>query len=419
MKFFSFISPYFIIISAVLGGTAPPVLQAAEPSLSLHSLVQEASDRNPEISAARERWEAAKAVPSQVQSLPDPTVAFAYRGQDIMNEGRLFVQQEFPFPGKLGLRADVASKAAARAGEIYKATQLRVIARLKESYFQLHFVHESIDIVQKNIRILKEFEKTAEARYKVGKGIQQDIFRSQVELSRELEKLTTLNQEKKTLHADINRILNRPPAAPLGVPEEPGLTPLPYTVAELNDQAKKNSPVIHAAIRGVEQGQSSVALAKRDHYPDFFVGAGGMQSFRAGNVHDGFATIGIKVPLYYATKQRFGVKESLAGLEGARKDHNTATQDILFRVKDNVARVTRASRLTKLLGKAIIPQASLALESSMAGYGVGKVDFLTMLDNLLRLQRDEIDFHAEKVAHEIAMAKLEEAVGIPLQGVNR
>ena len=86
----------------------------------------------------------------------------------------------------------------------------------------------------------------------------------------------------------------------------------------------------------------------------------------------------------------------------------------MFRVKDNIARVQRAARLVKLLKTAIIPQAALALESSMAGYAVGKVDFLTMLDNLLRLQRDELDMHRELVAHAIAIAKLEEAVGIPL-----
>lgn len=335
-----------------------------------------------------------------------------------MREGRFQIQQEFPFPGKLGLRKEVAAKGADRVGEIHDGIQLRVIAQLKESYFSLHFVHKSIEIVRKNIKILEEFEKTAEARYKVGKGIQQDLFRAQVELSRELEQLTTLNQEKETLHANINRILNRPPSAPFGEPEEPQLTPLLYTLAELNEQATKNSPIINAQGRAIEQSHSAVDLANREYYPDFFASVGYMQSFLGNEQQDAFGSIGIKIPLYYATKQRFGVKESLSRLESARKDHRTATQDVLFRVKDNFARAERAERLVKLLGKAIIPQASLALESSIAGYAVGKVDFLTMLDNLLRLQRDEIDLHRELTTHEIAIAKLEEVVAIPLQGEN-
>lgn len=388
---------------------------AAGLRLSLDSLINEATEHNPEIQAAHKRWEAAKAVPSQVESLPDPIMGFAYRGPDIMREGRIALQQEFPFPGKLSLRGDVASKAAEQAGETYHTIRLKVIAQLKEAYFSLHFVHKSIEIVSKNIKILEEFEKTAEARYKVGKGIQQDLFRAQVELSRELEQLTTLNQEKETLHADINRILNRPPAAPLGAPEEPNLTPLLFTLDELNEFATKHSPIIKAQVKAIEQGQSAVDLANREYYPDFFVGLGAMQSFRSDSQQDAFGMLGVKVPLYYATKQRYGVKESLSILESARKEHRTATQDVLFRVKDNFVRAKRAERLVKLLGKAIIPQAALALESSIAGYAVGKVDFLSMLDNLLRLQRDEIDLHRERVAHEIAIAKLEEVVALPLQ----
>jgi len=407
-----------IVIGLLLLGITGSSAFAEESPLKLQTLVQEAAQRNPEIQAAKQQWEAAKSVPSQVKSLPDPIVGLGYRGPDIMRFGRVDIQQEFPFPGKLGLRGDVATKGAERVGERYEGIKLRVIAQLKEAYFSLHFVHESIEIVSKNIKILEEFEKTAEARYKVGKGIQQDLFRSQVELSRELEQLTTLNQEKETLHANINRILNRPPAAPLGTPAEPQLTQLVHTLDELNEQATKNSPIIKGQGKAIEQGQSAVDLANRDYYPDFFVNVGAIQSFRSDEQQDAFGMLGIKVPLYYATKQRFGVKESLSSLESARKDHRTATQDVLFRVKDSFVRAERAKRLIKLLGKAIIPQASLALESSIAGYGVGKVDFLTMLDNLLRLQRDEIDWHREKVAHEIAIAKLEEVVAIPLQGGN-
>lgn len=394
----------------------PPLL-AAETQLKLQTLIEEAEQQNPEIQAARQRWEAAKALIPQVQTLPDPIIGFAYRGPDIMREGRIAFQQEFPFFGKLGLRGQVAGNVADQVREEYKATGLRVLAQLQEAYYTLHFIHQSIEIVQKNIKILDEFEKTAEARYKVGKGIQQDLFRAQVELSRELERLTTLEQEKETLHADINRLLNRPPAAPLGTPEEVNITPLPYSLDQLNEQALQHSPLLKAQVKSVESGKSALDLAHREYYPDFFVGLGAMQSFRSSDLTDAFGTLGIKVPLYYATKQRYGVEEALAKLEGARKNYQTVSQDLLFRVKDNFARVQRATRLIKLLGNAILSQAGLALESSIAGYSVGNVDFLTMLDNLLKLQRDEIDLHQERAAHEIAIARLEEAVGIPLHKV--
>ena len=389
---------------------------AAEPPLILETLIEKAFQHNPEIQTAKQRWEATKATVPQVQSLPDPVVGFGYRGPDIMREGRFQVQQQFPFPGKLGLKGEVASKAADQVSKAYRAIQLRVIAQLKIAYFNLHFIHESLEVVNKNLMILKELEKTAQARYKVGKGIQQDVFRAQVELSREMERLTSLEQEQQSITAELNRILNRPPTTPLGKPEEPTLTPLPYSLDELTNLLKQQSPLLQVHAHGIEKSQSSLALAQREYYPDFVVTLGTMQSFRSDELTDAFGMFGIKVPLYHSTKQRYGEKEALANLEGARKNYDAVLQDALFRMKDNVARVRRAARLVKLIGGAIIPQASLALESSMAGYGVGKVDFLTMLDNVLNLQQDELDLHRQTTDHEIAIAKIEEVIGQPLHG---
>ena len=388
----------------------------AEPPLRLDTLIEEALQRNPEIQTAKQRWEATKATIPQVQSLPDPVVGFGYRGPDIMREGRFQVQQQFPFPGKLGLKGEVAAKAADQVSKAYRAIRLRVIAQLKIAYFNLHFIHESIEVVNKNLMILKELEKTAEVRYQVGKGLQQDVFRAQVELSREMERLTSLEQEQHTVTAELNRILNRPPTTPLGKPEEPILTSLSYTLDELIHLVKQQSPLLQVQAHGIEKSQSSLALAQREYYPDFMVSLGVMQSFRSDELTDAFGMFGITVPLYYSTKQRYGEKEALANLEGARKKYEAVLQDALFRMKDNFVRAQRAARLVKLIGGAIIPQASLALESSMAGYGVGKVDFLTMLDNVLNLQQDELDLHRQTTDHEIAVAKIEEVIGQSVHG---
>ena len=184
MKFFQLQRLYVQIFAiGLLVSTFPSLsVLGAEPPLKLQTLIEEVFHRNPEIQATKQRWEAMKATIPQVQSLPDPVVGFGYRGPDIMREGRFQIQQQFPFPGKLGLKGEVASKAADQVSKAYRAIQLRVIAQLKIAYFNLHFIHESIAVVNKNLMILKELEKTAEVRYQVGKGIQQDVFRAQVEL---------------------------------------------------------------------------------------------------------------------------------------------------------------------------------------------------------------------------------------------
>ena len=389
-----------------------------DPRIDLLSLIRELEAANPEIKAARQRWEMTKAVVPQVQALPDPTLQIGYQRMPMVEpfQGAMYgIGQEIPFPGKLRLKGEVAQSEVDRLEQELHATRLRLIASLKEAYFSLHFVHKSIEIVEKNKALLMQFEKTAKARYSVGQAAQQDVFRAQVEISRVLDRLAVLDQEKESLHAAINRLLNRPPAGALGTPEEVQTTILTIPLQELSRRAEEFSPALLATGKSIDRSERSVSLAKRQYYPDFDITALGLRNDRIND--NGFQVmLGIKIPLFYETKQKQGVREALASLEGAREDFTAARQDLLFQVKDGFVQAQRAERLITILRDAIIPQATLALQAAQAGYTVGKVDFLTLLNSLLTLQDSQLELHGEMVSHEKALARLEAVTGGPLGG---
>lgn len=394
--------------------------ETAEPRLDLSGLIREFEAANPEIKAARQRWESAKAVVPQVQTLPDPRLQIGYQRMPMVPpvvEGVMYgVGQDIPFPGKLKLKGEVAQRDAERLEQEYNATRLRLVAALKEAYYSLHFVHKSIDIVERNKALLMQFEKTAKARYSVGQAAQQDVFRAQVEISRVLDRLAVLDQQKESLHAAINRLLNRPPAGSLGIPEEVYPTILTIPLQELSRRAEDLSPQLLATAKGIDRSERSVSLAKRQYYPDFDVTALGIRNDKIND--NGYQVmVGIKIPLFYESKQKQGVREALAGLEGAREDFVATRQDLLFQVKDSFVQAQRAERLITILRDAIIPQATLALRAAQSSYAVGKVDFLTLLNSLLTLQESELELHGEMVSHEKALARLEAVTGGPLTGV--
>ena len=394
------------------------LLAPGDDRINLQSLIEELSARSPEIKAARERWEAAKAVIPQVQTLPDPRLQFGYQRMPMAEplQGAMYgFGQEIPFPGKLRLKGEVAQSEAERLEQEFNETRLRLIASLKEAYFNLHFIHKSTEIVEKNKVLLMQFEKTAKARYSVGQAAQQDVFRAQVEISRVLDRLAVLDQQKESLHAAINRLVNRPPSGPLGTPEEIHTTILTIPLQELSRRADEFSPALQATAKSIERSEQSVSLAKRQYYPDFDVTALGLRNDRTND--NGYQVmVGIKIPLFYETKQKEGVREARAGLEGAREDFTATRQDLLFQVKDGFVQAQRAERLITLLRDAIIPQATLGLQAAQAGYAVGKVDFLTLLNSLLTLQESQLELHSEMVSHERAVARLEAVTGGPLGG---
>ncbi len=406
-----------VLLFFVVGDSADVrAREADKPRLSLPGLVQEMLAQNPDIKAARERWDAARAVVPQVQTLPDPMLQLGYQRMPMVEplQGAMYgFQQNIPFPGKLRLRGEVAAQQADRVEQEYHAIRLRAISQLKQDYWDLHFVHKGIEIVEKNKLLLIQFEKTANARYSVGKAAQHDVFRAQVELSRVLDRLAVLEQQKESLHAAVNRLLNRPPIRPLGTPEEIAIQPIVLDLTELAERAGQVSPILLAFAKDIERGERALSLARREYYPDFNLSALGTHNDRIND--NGYQVmLGIQIPLFYQTKQREGVNQAGSDLSSARDAFTGARQDVLFQVKDAYERAKRAERLIRIVGDAIIPLATLALRSAQAGYGVGKVDFLTLLNNLLTLQENELELHGEMVAHEKAVARLEELTGGPL-----
>ncbi len=410
---------WLITLTLLLPWPVSAADETAEPRLDLSGLIREFEAANPEIKAARQRWESAKAVVPQVQTLPDPRLQIGYQRMPMVPpvvEGVMYgVGQDLPFPGKLKLKGEVAQRDAERLEQEYNATRLRLVAALKEAYYSLHFVHKSIDIVERNKALLMQFEKTAKARYSVGQAAQQDVFRAQVEISRVLDRLAVLDQQKESLHAAINRLLNRPPSGSLGIPAEVYPTILTIPLQELSRRAEDLSPQLLATVKGIDRSERSVSLAKRQYYPDFDVTALGIRNDKIND--NGYQVmVGIKIPLFYETKQKQGVREALAGLEGAREDFVATRQDLLFQVKDSFVQAQRAERLITILRDAIIPQATLALRAAQSSYAVGKVDFLTLLNSLLTLQESQLELHGEMVNHEKALARLEAVTGGPLDG---
>jgi outer membrane protein TolC len=375
---------------------------------------------NPEIQAMEQRWRGAQARPSQEGSLPDPMINMAYHNESFsrFTQGsgdfsflRFGAEQEVPFPGKLALREARAVREAEREGALYRAALLNVLTRLRIAYNDYYLAHKSIEIVHNNKEILEKLTRAAKARYEVGEGLQQDVARAEVELSILVGRLTSLERVRQSAMATLNAALNRPPAAPLGVPAPLEKRPLTYSLDQLGSLAKEQSPNLQAAELGVARSETNLALAKRQYYPDFVLRADYFN--KAALVPEWEVGVGVRVPLYFWRKQAYGVREAAAGVGEARASRQSTSQDILARLKDLYAQATSADRLVELYGEVVRPQAEIALASASAAYQVGKVDFLSVLNSFTVLNDYRLRYYEELANFDKAVAQLEEAAGLP------
>jgi outer membrane protein TolC len=387
--------------------------------VDLPALQAYAIRNNPEIVAMGQRWRAAQARPSQEGTLPDPTLNMAYHNEsfDRFTQGssdfswlRFGVEQEVPFPGKLGLKETVAAQEAEREGALFRATALNVVTRLRVAYSDYVLAYRSIDVLQKNEDLLATLERGAEARYRVGEGMQQDVLRAQVEVSILVGRLTSLEQARTSAAAMLNGLLNRPPFAALGAPTPIETGALSYSLDELEHMVREQSPVLQAADLDTARSDTTVSLAKRQYYPDFVLWADYYN--KAELVPEWEVGLGIRAPLYFWRKQAYGVQEAAAGAEEARAARQNTVQDLLARVKDLYAQASAADRLVKLYQDTVVPQAEQSLRSALAGYQVGQVDFLTLLNSFTVLNDYQLRAYEERANREKAVAGLEDLAGV-------
>jgi outer membrane protein TolC len=406
----------------VFSQSAPARDESSSPSLSLAKLVQEATERNPEILAARRAVEAKRARIPQAGAWADPTVSLSYGGNalppftvmrgDPSSARQLMAEQMIPYPGKTRLRTEIASRNADAETLAYEAVERRVAAEVKQAYFDVAYIDRSLAILQKDREVLEGFEKVAEMRYSVGKAAQQDVLRAQLEVTRLSQRGTMLNQQRRTIEAQLNSLRNVSIDSPVGTPAAVQPSSFAYTQDQLEGAAEANYPVLKQRRTMVDHDRLSMDLARKEVRPDFSVGYIYMQRDGLPDMYG--ITLSTSLPVFRHRKQDMAIAEAAANLESARQMQANELTVLRYQVQQDFLEVQATEQLLKLYSQGIAPQSSLTLESSINSYETGGVDFLNVLSNFQAVIDAEFDYHMQVTNHEKALARLEELTGLNL-----
>ena len=390
-------------------------------TITLDELIREAAANNPAIKAAQYTASAKKSLVLPAKTLPDPTITFWHLGGlfpirlmpgDPSSARTFGIEQDIPFPGKLGLKGKVASTEAESEEWNHALTHRQVIADLKQAYYDLYLFHKSKELLRKNQDLLQSFEKIAETRYQVGQGNQQDVFKAQVEIAKLIDRSAILDQRGWIAEAQINNLLFRPPDTPVGKPAEYQKAELAYSLEELTELARANSPTLKIQEKEIDRRQYSLDLAKKEYFPDFTVG---FTTFdREGNPQMYGVEAKARIPLYFWRKQKPEVDAAKANLAGAQRMRESTTSSVNFQIRQGYTVATTSDKLVRLYSGSIIPQATFSLKSSVASYETGKVDFLTLVDSATALLEYQLKYYESTTEFQKALAQMEPLVGVDL-----
>jgi outer membrane protein TolC len=406
----------FLVLLVFCGYTSPLFAQPV-----LEDLISEALRSNPQIQAVYNNWQAAIAKVGEVSALPDPMMKYGFAGEHIETklgpqEAKYGLSQKIPFPGKLGLKARVQLKRAEMLREKYEATKREVIKNVKFVYYDIFWVDEAVRITEEEKSILESLEKVAQRKYESDLAPQQDVIKAQVELSKLIDKLFMLRQNRAGLVAKLNSILNRQEGTPLDSID--GLTPreFEYGLDALREMAKDSRQELLAANFDIQRAEYEKSLAKLDYFPDFTLGfdyvqiGNGTTSLPRDGEDAWMGMVTINVPIWF-DRLSAQLREKKQNLEAARNSYEDIKNKVYYEVEDLFFKITTYKDIISLYKTALIPQTEQAFEAAKTGYETGKVDFLNWLDSERALLQTRLAYYRAMVDYQKSIAYLERIIG--------
>jgi outer membrane protein TolC len=389
---------------------------------SLTDAVTEALARNPDIAAAQKRYEAARERPAQERSLPDPMLSAGYNasGNPLPGAGLgseptanigFMVSQPLPYPGKLALRASMASREADAELQQIEAVRLDVTARVKQAYYRLAYTYAVDDVLSRSRGLLNTLRKVSESRYTIGQAAQQDVIKAQTQISILDLQLERVRQERATREGELNALLARPASTPVGRPSDLELTSFDPSLDSLIAAAANHAPMLQRDRIMVDRSQLAVEAARKEYKPDFVLSGG---YFNMGAMPPMYEVrFDVTLPLRRG-RRAAAVDEQLSSLDQARQTLEGTRLALQGRLQEDFQMASTSVRLARLYRDTVLPQVRLALESSLAGYQTGRVDFLSVVTNFSTVLDYEVNYFDELTAYHTAVSRIEEMSGTPL-----
>ena len=410
-----------VVVAALLPGAAR--CQESILGGTVQGLLAYARMQSPELESMRREAHAAAERVGSAGALPDPVLRIELNninnyGNDAppsllpsrVGDTKYTVMQGLPFWGKRDLRRDAAAADAAQAVARSEVTWSELAARIKTSYAEYYRAIGNERLTAEVLQLLSRLEQIAQARYAGGLVPQQDAIRAQLEQTAMRLELVGLDNEKRQAKARLKGLLARAANAPLADPQELRSWPAVTTIdaPTLAERARARNPQLQAELARLAGAEKSRDLALRNRYPDLLVGVAPTQV--GSRITQWGLMFEINIPLQQETR-RAQEREAEATVGAVRSRSEALSHQLLAELAGNLSAFDAAVRAESLIRSQLLPQSELSLQSSLAAYENGKVDFATLLEAQRQIRKGRQDLLKSRVEAQMRLAEIERILG--------
>ena len=406
-------SLYLLIAACAIGAAAQEPLR-----LSRADAIHEALARNPAIVAARAQVEEARAAVETAAAIPDPFITADVTGQThLLNPGSGSGKDQgvgftVPFPGKRGLRRDVAT-ADLRAAEFNeRQLQQQIASQAAQAYDAILVAARHRDDLQQSKDLAADFVKKTNSRFQAGTVAKVDVIKAQTDQAQAENDLIANERTTATALASLNRILGRMAGGRIETTDALDVPRDIPPVDALEQLALSSRPEIATVEAQLKGAVAATKLAKEFWAPDFNLSA-------TRNAADGApatftSAVSIGVPVFYWQHQRGEVAHARHREEELAANLSDVRAQVSLDVQTAFATASTSLRQAIFIRDQLLPEAREVYRVASVSYGLGGLSSLDLLDAKRTLLAAEAQYVDALGAANDALAALEQAVGAPL-----
>ncbi len=349
---------------------------------SLPQLINIAIQQNPDLKAKKLAWQSSIQQYPQAVALSDPHLTYNEAINPIetrlgQQERNLTLQQQFPYPGKRGLKGEIVKKDIATAKIRYEQASRNLVVSVKQAFYEAAYLQQAISLSEQNKAVLEKISQVANTSYARNSSTLNDVAKAQSQYAQVTYDVQLLEELLSTEKTRINTLLNRDPEQNFTVQQTRAAKKLNRPLARLYQYAEANEELKIATL-AIEKSMIKKQLASYASLPDFKLGVQYAQigeSETTGLARSGedalAVSFGVTIPLNHSKNKAIKHQAHLERLQAIEKK-KSLTNSLRNKVKGVFFKITNSQRLITLYQQNLLPQAQHAKQIAEVEYRQNK-----------------------------------------------
>lgn len=386
--------------------------------LTIESAVRLSLENEPGISSQdwKVRSLAEKAI-SESQ-LPDPKLKIGYLNlptdtydldQENMTQFKIGITQSFPAGDVLDIKQKKIEKQSLAMREKQEQRKLMIIRNVRLTYLEIYYLEQSRKTINENKKLFSQLTNIVRSLFTLGKNNQQDLIRTQLELTQLDDRIVKIDQKINGLRYKLARWIGVE-SSKLPLYEK---LPLWNSVEKYDSNSQQkdfvdqliNHPIIKESDQKIEINRQDMAIIIESYKPDWGVDVS--YSYREdrpdGIERADLISIGasIDLPIFSAKRQDKKLLSEKYNFQSLKDERVELLRELISSLQQEYSNKSQLEKRYELYQSLLLPQAKQQAEAALLAYQSKRADF----SDVMRAYIDDLNARLDNMRIRIDLLK--------------